>query len=87
MSPGSCRMRVSTPSRTATEDAPAREIISVREGALDASGTALERATVTRVLDEIDRLRSDRDARDGAGDQGPDRVVDGARREPRPDRR
>ena len=42
----------------ATEDGPAREIISVREGALDPSGQRLERATVTRVLEEIDRLRS-----------------------------
>jgi energy-coupling factor transporter ATP-binding protein EcfA2 len=49
--------------QAATEDGPAREIISVREGALDPSGRSLERSTVTRVLDEIDRLRADRDAR------------------------
>ena len=45
------------------EDAPPREIIAVLEGALDASGDRLERETIRPVLDEIDQLRADRQAR------------------------
>jgi energy-coupling factor transporter ATP-binding protein EcfA2 len=46
-----------------TEDGPAREIIAVREGALDGTGERLERSAIAPVLDEIQRLRADRDAR------------------------
>jgi energy-coupling factor transporter ATP-binding protein EcfA2 len=49
--------------QTPTEDAPAREIIAVREGALDESGDRLDRTAIAPVLDEIQRLRADRDAR------------------------
>ena len=49
--------------QTPTEKAPAREIIAVREGALDESGERLERSAIAPVLDEIRRLRADRDAR------------------------
>jgi energy-coupling factor transporter ATP-binding protein EcfA2 len=49
--------------RTTSEAGPSLEIISVREGALDPSGDRLDRAAVTPVLDEIARLRSDREAR------------------------
>lgn len=44
-------------------EAPAREIIAVREGALEESGNRLERMAVAPVLDEIQRLRADREAR------------------------
>ena len=47
----------------AGEGAPAREVITVQEGALDPSGDRLERSTIAPVLAEIARLRSDRDAR------------------------
>lgn len=47
----------------AGEDAPAREIIAVAEGALDPAGDRLQRDTILPVLDEIARLRADRDAR------------------------
>jgi energy-coupling factor transporter ATP-binding protein EcfA2 len=49
--------------RGSTEAGPARDIVNVPEGALDETGAALERASVRPVLDEIGRLRSDRDAR------------------------
>ena len=49
--------------QTVSEDAPAREIIAVQEGALDPSGDRLERSAIAPVLDEIQRLRADRDAR------------------------
>lgn len=45
------------------EDAPAREVITVQEGALDPSGDRLERSTIAPVLAEIASLRADRDAR------------------------
>jgi energy-coupling factor transporter ATP-binding protein EcfA2 len=45
-------------------DDPRRgEIVAVPEGALDASGEALERGAIAPVLDEIARLRGDRQAR------------------------
>jgi energy-coupling factor transporter ATP-binding protein EcfA2 len=40
-----------------------REIVAVAEGALDPLGDRLERAAIAPVLDEIARLRADRDAR------------------------
>ena len=46
-----------------SEDAPPREIIAVAEGALDPAGDRLERDAIGPVLDEIARLRADRDAR------------------------
>jgi energy-coupling factor transporter ATP-binding protein EcfA2 len=49
--------------QTPAVDAPARDVIAVREGALDVSGDRLERSTITPVLDEIGRLRADRQAR------------------------
>ena len=49
--------------QTVSEDAPAREIIAVQEGALDPGGDRLERSAIAPVLDEIQRLRADRDAR------------------------
>lgn len=49
--------------QTTGEDAAARAIIAVREGALDPSGDRLEREAIRPVLDEIDRLRADRGAR------------------------
>jgi hypothetical protein len=49
--------------QAAGEEAPAREIIAVPEGALDAAGDRLERDSVRPVLDEIARLRADREAR------------------------
>ncbi len=44
-------------------DAPARDVIAVREGAIDVAGDRLRRETIAPVLDEIDRLRADRQAR------------------------
>lgn len=44
-------------------DAPPRAVIAVREGALDVAGDRLERNTIAPVLDEIGRLRADRQAR------------------------
>jgi energy-coupling factor transporter ATP-binding protein EcfA2 len=49
--------------QTPAKDAPPRDVIDVREGALDATGDRLERATIAPVLDEIDRLRANRGAR------------------------
>jgi energy-coupling factor transporter ATP-binding protein EcfA2 len=49
--------------QTVGEDAPPREVIAVSEGALDDTGDRLERSTIAPVLDEIGRLRADRDAR------------------------
>jgi hypothetical protein len=49
--------------QTTNEDAPAREVITVSEGALDESGDRLDRSAIAPVLDEIQRLRADRDAR------------------------
>ncbi len=45
------------------EDAPPRDVLAVSEGALDESGDRLERSTIAPVLDEIGRLRADREAR------------------------
>ena len=42
---------------------PARGIVAVREGALAPTGDRLEPATIEPVLEEIHRLREDRDAR------------------------
>jgi energy-coupling factor transporter ATP-binding protein EcfA2 len=44
-------------------EAPPREIIAVREGALAASGDRLQPSTIDPVLEEIGRLRADRQAR------------------------
>ena len=49
--------------QTGGEDAPPREIIAVPEGALDPARDRLQRETIGPVLDEIARLRADRDAR------------------------
>ena len=49
--------------QAASEDAPPREVITVMEGALDPSGDRLLRTEIAPVLDEIARLRADRDAR------------------------
>jgi energy-coupling factor transporter ATP-binding protein EcfA2 len=49
--------------QAADEAAPPREIIAVAEGALDPAGDRLERAAIGPVLDEIARLRADRQAR------------------------
>lgn len=49
--------------QAAGEDAPAREVIAVPEGALDPAGDRLERGAIRPVLDEIARLRADREAR------------------------
>jgi len=48
--------------QTSTEDAPPREVIAVPEGALDAAGDRLGRESIGAVLDEIARLRTDREA-------------------------
>ena len=45
------------------EDAPPREVIAVPEGALDPTRDRLRRDAIGPVLDEIARLRADRDAR------------------------
>ena len=45
------------------EDGPPREIIAVAEGALDPAGDRLQRDAIGPVLDEIARLRADREAR------------------------
>jgi 50S ribosome-binding GTPase len=45
------------------DDAPAREIVTVAEGALDPAGDRLAADAITPVLSEIARLRADRDAR------------------------
>ncbi|HET9085245.1 MAG TPA: GTPase [Candidatus Limnocylindrales bacterium] len=45
------------------EDAPAREIVTVPEGALDPAGDRLAADAIAPVLSEIARLRADRDAR------------------------
>jgi 50S ribosome-binding GTPase len=45
------------------DDAPAREIVTVAEGALDPAGDRLAADAMTAVLSEIARLRADRDAR------------------------
>jgi hypothetical protein len=44
-------------------DAVPRDLVAVQEGALDAEGDRLVPATVAPVLDEIARLRADREAR------------------------
>jgi energy-coupling factor transporter ATP-binding protein EcfA2 len=49
--------------QTVGQDAPARDVIAVSEGALDPTGDRLERSAIAPVLDEIGRLRADRDAR------------------------
>jgi energy-coupling factor transporter ATP-binding protein EcfA2 len=49
--------------QTRAEDAPPREVIAVREGALDPAGDRLQRDAIAPVLDEIATLRADREAR------------------------
>jgi energy-coupling factor transporter ATP-binding protein EcfA2 len=49
--------------RTPTDEEEPRDVIAVTEGAIDATGTMLERATITLVLDEITVLRADRETR------------------------
>ena len=49
--------------QSGVEDAPAREIVTVAEGALDPGGDRLATDTIAPVLDEIARLRADHDAR------------------------
>ena len=44
-------------------DATPRDLVSVREGDLDASGDRLVVSTIAPLLDEIGRLRADREAR------------------------
>lgn len=46
-----------------TEDGPPRDVIAVEEGALDSTGDRLRREAIGPVLDEIARLRADREAR------------------------
>ena len=48
---------------TTKGDDPPLELVGVAEGALDPSGAQLDRAAVQPVLDEIARLRADREAR------------------------
>lgn len=45
------------------DDEPPRDVIGVREGALAATNDRFETGAITPVLDEIARLRADRDAR------------------------
>jgi energy-coupling factor transporter ATP-binding protein EcfA2 len=45
------------------QDAPPRAVIAVPEGALDPAGDRLRRDAIEPVLDEIARLRADREAR------------------------
>ncbi len=47
----------------AADRSASREVVAVAEGALDPAGDRLERAAIAPVLDEIARLRADRDAR------------------------
>jgi energy-coupling factor transporter ATP-binding protein EcfA2 len=47
----------------ASGESAARELVSVAEGALDPAGDRLAPTTIQPVLDEIARLRADRDAR------------------------
>jgi energy-coupling factor transporter ATP-binding protein EcfA2 len=47
----------------AADRSASREVVAVAEGALDPDGDRLERAAIAQVLDEIARLRADRDAR------------------------
>src|SRR5206468_3348012 len=49
--------------QTPGPDVPPRSIVAVREGALAASGDRLEQGTIDPVLEEIGRLRADRQAR------------------------
>jgi energy-coupling factor transporter ATP-binding protein EcfA2 len=49
--------------QTTDEATAPRDIIAVAEGALDPAGDRLERTTIGPVLDEIARLRADRQAR------------------------
>lgn len=49
--------------QSGVEDAPAREIVTVPEGALDPAGDRLAEDAIAPVLREITRLRADRDAR------------------------
>ena len=51
------------------------------------TATGSSRRPIAPVLDEIARLRADREARRRARRPGADRLADRARREPRPDRR
>jgi hypothetical protein len=49
--------------RTPTDEEGPRDVIAVAEGAIDGTGAMLDRATIAPVLDEIARLRADREAR------------------------
>jgi energy-coupling factor transporter ATP-binding protein EcfA2 len=49
--------------RTATDDEGPQDVVAVAEGAIDPSGTMLDLTTIDPVLDEIARLRADRQAR------------------------
>ena len=49
--------------RTPTDEEGPRDIIAVAEGAVDPTGTMLDRSTIAPVLEEIARLRADRQAR------------------------
>ena len=49
--------------QSGVEDGPAREIVSVAEGALDPAGDRLATGAIAPVLSEIARLRADHDAR------------------------
>ena len=51
------------PAQTTGDDSPPRDVLAVPEGALDPSGDRLERSTIDPVLEEIARLRADRQAR------------------------
>ena len=49
--------------QSGVDDGPAREIVTVPEGALDPAGDRLATDAIAPVLSEIARLRADRDAR------------------------
>jgi energy-coupling factor transporter ATP-binding protein EcfA2 len=49
--------------QSGVEDGPAREIVTVAEGALDPAGDRLATGAIAPVLSEIARLRADHDAR------------------------
>ena len=80
------------PAQAIDDDAPPRDVLAVREGALVPSSDMLERSSIDPVLDEIARLRADRQARldlaaralrgslSGLG-EGLDRIADDAEHE------
>jgi energy-coupling factor transporter ATP-binding protein EcfA2 len=49
--------------RTPSDEEGPRDVVAVAEGAIDRTGSMLERATIAPVLDEIASLRADRQAR------------------------